>query len=91
MADISTTSAFGETPEGPLFYAKRLVSFMTAAWNAEDEFHRAATEGSKPTEFSALMPRVHADVLEIVGCLITVSSEIAAAERHGGDEFGGQS
>ncbi len=80
MSATATTSAFGDTPDGPLHYAKTLISFMSAAWLAEDQFQRAGMAGSKSTEFAALMPRVHADVLEIIHGLITVSSELAQAE-----------
>ena len=80
MAAPATTTAFGDEPSGPLFYAKTLVSFLAAAWLAEDQFQRAGMSGSKSTEFAALMPRVHADVLEIISGLITVSGELAAAE-----------
>jgi len=80
MAAPATTTAFGDTPDAPLFYAKTLVSFMAAAWLAEDQFQRDGMAGSKSTEFAALMPRVHADVLEIIGGLITVAGELAAAE-----------
>lgn len=80
MAAPATTTAFGDTPDAPLFYAKTLISFMSAAWLAEDQFQRAGMAGSKSTEFSALMPRVHADVLEIIGGLITVAGELAAAD-----------
>ncbi|WP_278985035.1 hypothetical protein [Sphingobium yanoikuyae] len=80
MAAPATTTAFGDEPSGPLFYAKTLVSFMSAAWLAEDQFQRDGMTGSKSTEFAALMPRVHADVLEIISGLIAVSGELAAAE-----------
>lgn len=82
MVAPATTTAFGDEPSGPLFYAKTLVSFMAAAWLAEDQFQRDALPGSKSTEFSALMPRVHADVLEIISGLIAVSGELAAVERN---------
>lgn len=80
MAAPATTTAFGDEPSGPLFYAKRLVSFMAAAWLAEDQFQRDGMPGSKSTEFAALTPRMHADVLEIISGLIAVSGELAAAE-----------
>lgn len=80
MAAPATTTAFGDTPDAPLFYAKRLVSFMAAAWLAEDAAVTNGLVGGKSTEFAALMPRVHADVLEIISGLIAVSGELAAAE-----------
>ncbi|WP_010339913.1 hypothetical protein [Sphingobium yanoikuyae] len=90
MPAPATTTAFGDTPDAPLFYAKTLISFMSAAWLAEDQFQREGLAGSKSTEFAALMPRVHADVLEIIGGLITVAGELDAVERYGSKEAGVQ-
>jgi hypothetical protein len=88
MAAPAITTAFGDTPDAPLFYAKRLVSFMAAAWLAEDAAVANGLVGGKATEFAALMPRVHADVLEIIGGLITVAEDLAVAERYGINEAG---
>lgn len=83
MGTVSPSSVFGDTPDGPLFYAKSLLAFMTSAWLAEDQFQRNAVADAQPTEFSALMPRVHADVLELVAGLIKTAEDLAVADRHG--------
>jgi len=82
MAAPATITAFGDTPDAPLFYAKRLASFMAAAWLAEDAAIANGLVGGKATEFATLTPRVYADVLEIIGGLITVAGELAAVERN---------
>ena len=82
MPAPATTTAFGDTPDAPLHYAKCLVSFMAAAWLAENAAIANGLVGGKATEFATLMPRVHADVLEIIGGLITVAGELDAIERY---------
>lgn len=52
MGAPATTTAFGDTPDAPLFYAKTLISFMTSAWLAEDQFQRAVVAGSKSPEIA---------------------------------------
>lgn len=69
---------FGDHPSGPLHYARAILALMSAAWLAEAQALGKATSETVPTEFETLHPRVHADALDAVGCLIDLADLLAS-------------
>lgn len=73
MATNNFHTLFGDEPAGPLCDAQAILSFMSAAWMAEDQALGKSTADSPRSEFACLRPRVHASMLDIVENLIGLS------------------